>query len=271
MEEINSQPPATNSTNHQGLTLSILFLLLGLVVGYTSAIYLPRPSILAQKSCTPRPACLDTEPRCLLPETPDMCPPAPTPTTNPIPDKNQAINTPKFKITIPPNWKPMDGGGYQAPDGSTFVLTVFVNQDSLSDYLAKKDKTDQTAWEGQPSKKIISSKKTTVAGLPAIQRIEEWLAPDYITINTYTLVDRVIYSFYISPFEIPYDQTEVYEKYQSILDSFEPISSTSEFTCPQNGWQDCMPILNEEGKLACSSEAMAWYKANCPGFQGAAL
>ncbi|KKS94148.1 MAG: hypothetical protein UV68_C0014G0001, partial [Candidatus Collierbacteria bacterium GW2011_GWC2_43_12] len=43
MEEINSQPPATNSTNHQGLTLSILFLLLGLVVGYTSAIYLPRP------------------------------------------------------------------------------------------------------------------------------------------------------------------------------------------------------------------------------------
>ncbi|KKS97690.1 MAG: metallophosphoesterase [Candidatus Gottesmanbacteria bacterium GW2011_GWA2_43_14] len=27
-------------------------------------------------SCTPRPACLDTEPKCLLPETPDMCPPA---------------------------------------------------------------------------------------------------------------------------------------------------------------------------------------------------
>ena len=249
MEEINSQPPATNSTNHQGLTLSILFLLLGLVVGYTSAIYLPRPNILSQKTRTP----------------------TPTPTSIPTPDTNQAINTPKFKITIPPNWKPMDGGGYQAPDGSTFVLTVFVNQDSLSDYLAKKDKTDQTAWEGQPSKKIISSKKTTVAGLPAIQRIEEWLAADYITINTYTLVDRVIYSFYIAPFEIPYDQTEVYEKYQSILDSFEPISSTSEFTCPQNGWQDCMPILNEEGKLACSSEAMAWYKANCPGFQGAAL
>lgn len=27
-------------------------------------------------SCTPRPACLDSNPRCLLPETEDMCPPS---------------------------------------------------------------------------------------------------------------------------------------------------------------------------------------------------
>ncbi len=27
-------------------------------------------------NCTPRPACLDSNPRCLLPETEDMCPPA---------------------------------------------------------------------------------------------------------------------------------------------------------------------------------------------------
>ncbi|KKT83616.1 MAG: hypothetical protein UW80_C0010G0013 [Microgenomates group bacterium GW2011_GWC1_44_9] len=106
MEEINSQPPATNSTNHQGLTLSILFLLLGLVVGYTSAIYLPRPSILAQKSCTPRPACLDTEPRCLLPETPDMCPPVPTPTTNPIQDNDSSkLETNGWRWLSSAGWK----------------------------------------------------------------------------------------------------------------------------------------------------------------------
>lgn len=30
-------------------------------------------------SCTPRPSCFDTEPRCLMPITEDMCPPSPTP------------------------------------------------------------------------------------------------------------------------------------------------------------------------------------------------
>ena len=30
-------------------------------------------------SCTPRPSCFDTEPRCLMPVTEDMCPPSPTP------------------------------------------------------------------------------------------------------------------------------------------------------------------------------------------------
>ncbi len=50
-----------------------------------------------------------------------------------------------------------------------------------------------------------------------------------------------------------------------------PSSYTATYTCPANGWQDCMPILSEEGKRACSEEAMTWYKANCPDFQGAAL
>ena len=32
-------------------------------------------------SCTPRPACFDSTPRCLMPETADMCPPTPKPTS----------------------------------------------------------------------------------------------------------------------------------------------------------------------------------------------
>lgn len=52
---------------------------------------------------------------------------------------------------------------------------------------------------------------------------------------------------------------------------FTNTASDSEFTCPANGWQSCMPILSEEGKRACSKEAMDWYEANCPDFQGAAL
>lgn len=36
----------------------------------------PNPSPVPSGSCRPRPSCLDSEPRCLLPETPDMCPPS---------------------------------------------------------------------------------------------------------------------------------------------------------------------------------------------------
>ena len=45
---------------------------------------------------------------------------------------------------------------------------------------------------------------------------------------------------------------------------------SSTYTCPANGWQSCMPILSEEGKKACSKEAIDWYKTNCPNFEGIA-
>ena len=40
----------------------------------------PTPIPNITPTCRPRPPCLDTEPRCLLPETEDMCPPQPKPT-----------------------------------------------------------------------------------------------------------------------------------------------------------------------------------------------
>jgi len=46
--------------------------------------------------------------------------------------------------------------------------------------------------------------------------------------------------------------------------------STTGYTCPANGYVDCMPVLTLEKQAACSAEAMAWYKANCPNFKGGA-
>lgn len=42
----------------------------------------PTPPYGPSPTCTPRPRCLDTNPRCLLPETPDMCPPSTEPATS---------------------------------------------------------------------------------------------------------------------------------------------------------------------------------------------
>jgi hypothetical protein len=43
------------------------------------------------------------------------------------------------------------------------------------------------------------------------------------------------------------------------------------YTCPKNGWVDCMPVLDAAKKKACSPDAMSWYKINCPDFRGGAL
>lgn len=43
------------------------------------------------------------------------------------------------------------------------------------------------------------------------------------------------------------------------------------YTCPENGWENCMPILSEEAERQCTKEALQWKRENCQGFQGAAL
>lgn len=45
---------------------------------------------------------------------------------------------------------------------------------------------------------------------------------------------------------------------------------SASYTCPSNGWVDCMPGPGPI-KKECTPTAMDWYKANCPNFQGGAL
>lgn len=47
--------------------------------------------------------------------------------------------------------------------------------------------------------------------------------------------------------------------------------SASKYICPAGGYVDCMPVLTPEKQAACTPEAMAWYKANCPDFKGGAM
>lgn len=56
-----------------------------------------------------------------------------------------------------------------------------------------------------------------------------------------------------------------------ILSTFKFLDQTQQgYTCPENGWVNCMPILTEDGKRRCSQEARDWYKENCPDFRGVA-
>ncbi len=47
-----------------------------------------------------------------------------------------------------------------------------------------------------------------------------------------------------------------------------PTPTQPEFVCPPTGWVGCMPILTSEAAKNCSNKAIAWFKKNCPNFQG---
>lgn len=162
--------------------------------------------------------------------------------------------------------------------GSDYQLKYQVVNDSsptITEYLIKADAVSQTAYEGYPSIKILETKKTVINGLNCIQRKEELLAAGFTQIKTYFKKGQNIVSLAIIPgpgIDITPTQTDTYSQ---ILSTFKftyqtsTVPSTSKYTCPASGWVDCMPGTSP--KPQCSAGALAWYKANCPDFQGAAL
>lgn len=63
-------------------------------------------------------------------------------------------------------------------------------------------------------------------------------------------------------------QLQIFDQILSTL-KLTTITPSAGYSCPANGWVDCLP--GTTSKPECSAQAMAWYKANCANFQGAAL
>ncbi len=94
---------------------------------------------------------------------------------------------------------------------------------------------------------------------------------DDVIYYTYIQKNNVYYLFRLDEGQYKY----VSNFYQLILSTFtfegaSPTPATT-FTCPPNGYVDCMPVITPEKEAACSPAAIAWYKSRCPGFKGGAL
>jgi len=91
-----------------------------------------------------------------------------------------------------------------------------------------------------------------------------WQATSAIPFQVYILKNKktlVLFTVY---------QTGDQNTFDQILSTFTfTDQTTATYTCPANGWVDCMP--GPVAKPECSEAAMTWYKANCPNFQGGAL
>jgi hypothetical protein len=158
----------------------------------------------------------------------------------------------------------------------TYSLTVetLTNPKKLTaqDYVAKLINDTK----GKPGELVFDSQENiTFAGQPGIKlnnvfAFDQSLEKIYITYNNFLyLID------YPTKTENPnlLDPIQNYDVVQLILTTFNFLNSPSSagYKCPANGWVDCMPVMDEAKKKACSPEAMNWYKNNCPNFQGGAL
>ena len=47
-------------------------------------------------------------------------------------------------------------------------------------------------------------------------------------------------------------------------------SQATIYSCPENGWVDCMPGPDKDNLVKCSPDAVIWYQTNCSNYEGLA-
>lgn len=118
---------------------------------------------------------------------------------------------------------------------------------------------------------VSDTKQILVDGMPATYQMETQSGGQFpgISIRAYLKSGSDTYLFSLT------DSTKK-DLLDQILSTFKFIETASptpaaQYTCPTGGYVDCMPVLDAAKQKACSSDAITWYKANCPSFKGVAM
>jgi len=145
-------------------------------------------------------------------------------------------SVPGFEIEYPVTWSVINpppkcvssicnAGFLQAVDGSGVVMSVesvsaeYVNQ-TLNQFLDRKDKTGQTVYGGSPSKTVLSEREISLDGTNAIQRIEMWNATGFKTVITYVKKSSLVYEFQLKVGSPGNYSVENLNNYNQILSTF---------------------------------------------------
>ena len=113
-------------------------------------------------------------------------------------------STNKWKIKYPGEWKEPSQTKQlvefiTSKDNSIDVLVFEDDSKLIADYLSKFDEQSKTAWEGQASLKVMSTRKTVINDLNCIQREEEVLAAGFTRIATYFKSGNKVVVVYLNP------------------------------------------------------------------------
>ncbi|MBI2612017.1 hypothetical protein HYW54_04720 [Candidatus Gottesmanbacteria bacterium] len=135
----------------------------------------------------------------------------------------------RYEIKIPQTWNALDPSPdfpnineFQAPDTSSIrIMAEQYKTRELEMYLQEKDKVSSTAYEGEPSIKVISSRPITVSNYQAIEREEDWLAAGFNTKVTYLISGDKIVTLSLLPYaEKEITKMDAYLLYDQILQAF---------------------------------------------------
>ncbi len=160
-----------------------------------------------------------------------------------------------FELKYPPSWTVQaahddaydaESLSFQAPD--TSGVDLFVDADvkdkNLAEYMKAADEISKTAYEGQPSKEIVSSQNIMVAGQPAVRRVENLLAAGFTTISTYVMNGGNVYWLWlrVSGLEPNLKYTvEEQKNYDRVISSFKFVDvvfcgGLAGTPCPTSGY-----------------------------------
>ncbi len=232
------------------ILISLALILLGILLG-----------ILAAKFFSPAPTSPTLEEK-ITPTTEDILPSS-TPTLIATPTA-----TPEALLKL--NWKNYSSQKYNLYYPSTWVLKYTTNRVTLS-------KGKNTLRINLPPEGSASNCDSSIIHTFS-KNTNLWDIQEASPSSAYYVCEDKIAGTQIGniSFEGKQIDQNTLDEFKLILEKIDIIqskeeSSTLSYKCPESGWVGCMPVLSDEGKKACSSEAMAWYKSNCPNFQGGAM
>ena len=125
-----------------------------------------------------------------------------------------------YEIMIPADWTELEHSSnfyylnnFRAPDESGInIIYQAANGRTLEQFLKDIDQDAKVAYEGQPATRVVSSRQTSLAGYPAVEREEDLLAAGLKQFVTYVLIKDKVYS-------IAFQKTN----YPQILTTFRPL------------------------------------------------
>lgn len=181
--------------------------------------------------------------------------PLPTPEIQPSPATDptvswQTIQDDKYLylVKIPSDWVETEQSAdfdyirsFTAPDGSYFEILVTANiTTTLDQYLAYRDRKSATSWEGKPSKLVINTAPASIAGQPAVHRLERLLAADMTVEVTYAKFGSQVISLTNRPDPSgELDYSAVGLNYDNILNSFTPQTYSTDKILTSKFMPDC--------------------------------
>lgn len=211
--------------------------------------------------------------------TPTSVAQIPTPTPDPTTNWKTYTNT-KYSLSFkyPSTWFFKDAAGI-APGTYLASIAFFKNGTTPHISTGRGDNGNEVLYL-YISNPTFNNKTITETKEQFIQEIRT-LNQSAITVDghpagydsnykSYSIWYNDTIQIYISPWN---DGVEAEKNINAILSTFKFLdqnSTNQKYTCPADGWENCMPILDAPAKIQCSKEALDWKKTNCPNFQGAA-